>query len=488
MRADSRNDDVPWRLAGLGLVLLLAAYRLLVLAFGDIPLDTEEVYYLSWTDRLEFGYFSKPPLLPALLGSVTGLFGESILAIKSISLALHTLTALVVYAIASELYDQRTAAFSAVGFQLMPIVGLLSLFTSTDAALLFFWALTLWGFIRAIRSRGYGWWLFTGLVAGLGLMSKYTMGVLSLGLLAHLLIGRRELLWSARLWAGIGVALLVWSPNLAWLARHEFITVAHTQHISGVERAVLSFDHLRDFLLSQILVFGPVMAITVFFWIWRTTVWREQANRLLLLASLPMLAVISLQSLISEANINWASPTYIGLLIVATHWMLQHARRWLFGGLVLNLLLLSTVYHYHALADATGVELTARVDPYRKRLGWDELGAQLRELRRDYPGTGLLSSERKLLAQLGYHAADPRRLPVYTWNPGGVWNSQYALYRDVRDHPDGAYLWLSSLPLDEEVLKRFSVHRELAVLTVRVYADLRLNLHVYYVEDFLGYR
>ena len=485
----SESRQVRWQEAGIALVLLLAAYRLLVLLLGDIPLDTEEVYYLSWTDRLEFGYFSKPPLLPALLGLVTGLFGESAFVIKSISLVLHTATALVVFAIARELYDARTAAVSAVGFQLMPIVGLVSLFTSTDAALLLFWSLTLWGFIRAVRCKGYGWWLFTGLMAGLGLMSKYTMGVLALGLLGYLLLsGRRELLWSRKLWAGLLVAVLVCLPHLVWLTQHEYITLSHTRYISGVGHAVPSLENLRDFLLSQILVFGPVLAIGTFFWIWRRPVWQDDASRLLLFASLPMLVIISLQAWLSEANINWASPTYIGLLIVATHWMLQHARRWLYGGLVFNMLLLSLVYHYHAIADTLGIELTRKTDPYFKRLGWEQLGEQLARLRADHPGTALLSSNRQLLAQLGYHAGDPQRLPVYSWNPQAGWHSQYDLYRDVADHPAGPFLLISSEPVGADVLQRFASHKALALLRVSVYRDLKHQLHVYRVAGFKGYR
>ena len=101
----------------------------------------------------------------------------------------------------------------------------------------------------------------------------------------------------------------------------------------------------------------------------------------------------------------------------------------------MNLLLLSVAYHYHALADAFGIEVTRKLDPYSRRLGWDELGVQLSELRKDHPDTSLLSSERKLLAYLGYHAGDSQRLPVYAWNAHEDWQNQYDLHLDVADHP-----------------------------------------------------
>lgn len=483
------SSSTHWSRHALLLVWLLAAYRLLALAFGDIPLDTEEVYYLTWTDRLDWGYFSKPPLLAGLLALVTGLFGESALVIKSISVVLHTATAFAVYGLGRVLYERRTAAVAALVFQAMPIVGVISMATTTDAPLMLFWALTLLGFALALRDNAWRWWLLTGLCAGLGLMSKYTMGVLAIGLLAFLLSERdyRQLLWSPRLWAGILVALLVWSPNLWWLARHEFITLEHTRHISGVEEAGADWTALRDFLLSQLLVFGPVMALTLFGWVWRPATWRQRPARLLLLASLPLLLVISSQAFMSEANMNWASPTYIGLGLVATDWMLRHAPRWLVAGIALNLLLLSVLYHYHALADLFGVQLTRKTDPYFKRLGWRELGQALIPLRERYPSAALLSSSRKLLAHMAYHSRNPQRLALRAWNPQGAWGSQYDLAFDIADDPVAEYLMLSDGPVDPRVLDRFAEVQPLPVLAVTVYADLRRSIHVYRVAGFKGY-
>jgi len=479
-----------WERYALPLVLLLAIYRLAVLALGDIPLDTEEVYYLSWSDRLDLGYFSKPPLLAAMLALVTGVFGESVFVIKSISVLMHTATALVVWRLGSALYDERSGAVAALVFQAMPIVGVISMATTTDAPLLLFWSLTLLGFVHALRSDAWRWWLFTGLMAGLGLLSKYTMGVLAVGLLLFLLLQSeyRASLRSPGLWLGLFAALLVWSPNLWWLSQHDFITLSHTRHISGVEQAAGDWISLRDFLLSQIGVFGPVSAVVLLLIVGRASVWREPANRLLLLASLPLLLVISLQSYLSEANMNWASPAYIGLGIVVTAWMLQHARRWLLAGLALNLALLSLLYHYHALADLAGIQLTRKSDPYFKRLGWRELGTQLLAWRRQYPQAALLSADRKLLAQLGYHSRELQRPLLRAWNPDGQWGNQYDLYNDIADHPHGEFLLLSERPLNADVLQRFSRAQLLDVLQVKVYADLQLSVHVYRVSGFKGYR
>ena len=486
----STVPDRSWiRIAWWG-VWLLALYRLMVLAWGDIPLDVEEAYYLSWTSHLEAGYYSKPPLLSWVLAAYSALFGDSVLALKSLAVLFYSATALVVYALGARLYSARTGAWAALTFQSLPVVGLLSLFTSTDAPLMLFWALSLYGFVRATEHDELRWWLLLGVVAGLGLLSKYTTGALAVGLLLVLLAdpGSRRRLRSRGLWLGLGVALLVWSPNLWWLAQHDFVTLDHTRHITlEVERAG-DEGNLADFLLGQAGAFGPLLALALLALVWRRGVWAAPADRLLLLASLPLLLLVSVQAWRHEANLNWASPAYIGLSLVTVHWLLRHARGWLVAAIAVNLLLLSGMYHYHAIADALDIRLTRSTDPWFKRLGWKELGGQLVPLRRRYPHAPLLSDSRKLLALFGYHARlDGKRPLLRSWNPTGNWRNQYDLYDDIAQHPRGDFLFLSRQPLSDEVLGRFASARLLAVIRARVYPDLAHRVWVYHVKGFRGY-
>jgi 4-amino-4-deoxy-L-arabinose transferase-like glycosyltransferase len=469
----------------------LALYRLLVIAYGDIPLDVEEAYYYSWAAHLEAGYFSKPPLLTWVLAGVTGLLDDSPAVIKSISVFFYSGAALVIYALGARLYAPRTGAWAALTFQSLPIVGVLSLFTSTDAPLMLFWAATLYGFVRAADSDSARWWLFTGLMAGLGLLSKYTIGALAVGLVFALLAEPRwrGLLRSPRLWLGVVAALLVWSPNLWWLADHRFVTLNHTRHITVDIPRAGAWGNIGQFLLGQVAAFGPLLALALLASVWRRSLWSERANRLLLLSSLPLLLLVCAQAWHNEANLNWASPSYIGLGLLLTHWLLRHARRLLIASVALNLLLLSGMYHYHALADTFGVQLTRKTDPYFKRLGWAELGQQLVPIRRRYPQAALLSDSRKLLALLGYHARLNGRMPLLrAWNPSRHWSNQYDLYDDIAAHPQGDFLFVSRRELPAEVLGRFARAELTAVVTARVYVDLAHRVYVYHVSGFKGYR
>ena len=172
-----------------------------------------------------------------------------------------------------------------------------------------------------------------------------------------------------------------------------------------------------------------------------------------------------------------------------THWLLLHARRLLIASIALNLLLLSGMYHYHALADALDVQLTRKTDPYFKRLGWAELGRQLVPIRQRYPQAALLSDSRKLLALLGYHARLSGQMPALrAWNPSAQWGSQYDLYDDIAQHPQGDFLFVSRQELAPDVLDRFDQAELAAVIRARVYVDLAHRVYVYHVSGFKGYR
>lgn len=101
----------------------LTLYRVLVIEVNGLELDLEEAYYLYWSGDPAFGYFSKPPMIAWLLGIATELLGRSELAVKSVSLVLHTATALLVFSIGNRLYNARTGLYAGIVFHTLPVIG-----------------------------------------------------------------------------------------------------------------------------------------------------------------------------------------------------------------------------------------------------------------------------------------------------------------------------------------------------------------------------
>ena len=86
---------------------LLTAYRLWVIRHLGIDLYVDEAYYWGWSQALDWGYFSKPPVIAALIAASTALLGNGIIAIKLPSLLIYPATAFALYALGTRLYSTR---------------------------------------------------------------------------------------------------------------------------------------------------------------------------------------------------------------------------------------------------------------------------------------------------------------------------------------------------------------------------------------------
>ena len=87
----------------------------------------------------------------------------------------------------------------------------------------FLWVVLLAYFtIRLLKSDDPRWWLAIGIVIGLGMMTRYTMGVHVIGLVLAVLFSQtRKQLKSPWLWAGVTIAIIIFLPNLIWQIRHN---------------------------------------------------------------------------------------------------------------------------------------------------------------------------------------------------------------------------------------------------------------------------
>ena len=158
----------------LGLTLL----RLLLLAFSQMPIHGDEAQYWSWGKDLDFGYYSKPPLIGWLIGLSTFALGDDPFGVRFLSPVLHGGTALLIMATATHAFGDRIGAWSGITYALLPGVSWASMLVSTDTPLLFAIALATHFYVRG---NAVG----SGIGLGLGFLSKYAMSYWVLGFLAE---------------------------------------------------------------------------------------------------------------------------------------------------------------------------------------------------------------------------------------------------------------------------------------------------------------
>ena len=153
------------------LALLVKFYAILNTSFD---LFGDEAQYWIWSQNLDLGYYSKPPLLAWVIGSFTFLFGSSFEVLKIIPMGAYILSSLVIYLISQELYgNKKLAFFSGVTFYLLPAVSVSSFLISTDVILILFWSLSLLFLIKIRKNPKLINFFLLGIFLGLSFLAKY---------------------------------------------------------------------------------------------------------------------------------------------------------------------------------------------------------------------------------------------------------------------------------------------------------------------------
>ena len=220
---------------GTGLLLFLVVLRLLPLWItnGQSGWHRDELDMLDNARHLDWGFVSYPPLAPLLARLAWTLFGPSIPGVRLFSSLALAGTIILAARMAGGLGGGKSAqAIAAAAVLIAPIgmlAGVLYSYSSFDCL---WWALIAYLMIRLLTTGNPRWWLAIGAVIGLGMMTKYTISYLVVGVvIGVLLTPARRQLRSPWLWAGVVLALLIVLPNLVWQVRHDFISWDFMQSI-----------------------------------------------------------------------------------------------------------------------------------------------------------------------------------------------------------------------------------------------------------------
>ncbi|MDQ0466505.1 4-amino-4-deoxy-L-arabinose transferase-like glycosyltransferase [Caulobacter ginsengisoli] len=303
-------------------LVALTLLRVAVLFASPLEIYPDEAQYWLWSRKLDFGYFSKPPMIAWAI-ALTTTAGNAEAFVRLSAPLFHFVAALALFGAGRKLYGPWTGAAAAALYSLMPGVQQSSFIISTDAPLLCFLALALLAYATH-QSTDFKIRAAAGLGAALGLamLSKYAALYAVIGIVLHLaLSSQARQAWTLKA-AGttIGVFLLVLAPNLIWNAAHHFATVGHTAANAdwGAGR-LFNPGEMASFLGAQFGVFGPIPFAVLLGGLILLAVRRKLAGPDLLLAclTLPPLLVVTVQAFISRANDNWAASAYVAGSVLA---------------------------------------------------------------------------------------------------------------------------------------------------------------------------
>lgn len=252
-RPQTLTVSVPWTvflIAG-GMVAVLLAVS------GAYGFHGDEMYFVVAGQHPALGYVDQPPLTPVLSAVSVALLGVSPTAVRVLPALEMGLIVVLTALIARDLGGSRRAqVLAAMVAAISGYLGAGHLDTTTDPDLLA-WALVLWLLVKLLAGGDRRLWLAVGVVAGIGLENKDTLLFLGAGLVVGLVLARRwDVVRSPWAWSAIGIALLLWAPNLAWQAANGWPQLAMAQAIAGY-----AADNRAQFVPLLWLFSGPLLFV-----------------------------------------------------------------------------------------------------------------------------------------------------------------------------------------------------------------------------------
>lgn len=410
----------------IGLIAAITALRIGLLALNDTDLFVDEAQYWFWGQELAFGYYSKPPLIAWVIRAFNEVFGSNApFWVRLPAPLFHAATAMILGAIAARLYDPRTALVVALTYATLPMVALGSLLISTDTIMFPFLALALACYLPLLdrgTKRPALLALCAGAALGLAFLAKYAAAY-------YLGLSAVAALFSTQARPRLGDALLILAafgiviaPNIIWNLQNGLTTLSHTaDNIGWLAGGVpsLKYGGMVEFFASQFAVFGPVLFAVL---LWLGCKWRRGTTLgLLLTLSLPIIAIVCFQALMSKAYANWAAAAYLAGTLATVPWLLQRPR-WLTLSFAVN----GAICLALPLATVFADNLRVGDDLLLKRyLGRAALSAQLLDIATDTGATAIVAENREVLADL-FHTGHDAELPIFAWPETGRAPHHYA--------------------------------------------------------------
>ena len=218
---------VPAMLAVLQLTLQMIFH-------GNFGYFRDELYFIACSDHLDFGYVDHPPLAIAILWVNRLVLGDSLYAMRFLPSVAGAVVVLLAALTARKLgggkFAQGLASLSIVAAP--GLFGHAQLFSLNSFDVLF-WAIAGYIVVWLLTDDKPRLWIFFGLFVGLGLLNKYTVAFMAMGLCVGLLFTQQRRQFLSRwFWLGGAVATAVFLPHVIWEIAHGFPTLEFMRNAS----------------------------------------------------------------------------------------------------------------------------------------------------------------------------------------------------------------------------------------------------------------
>jgi len=404
--------------------LFIGALTLVRLSMlGSTDLEFDEAHYWMWSERLALAYFSKGPGIAFAIHASTMAFGPTEFGVRFWSPILAAGTGLMLFYFGLRLFNENVGLWSVIAFNVAPIFNVGAFVMTTDALSIFFWMAAMFSFWLAVEKspRFSFWWPLTGLLTGLGFLSRYTNAFEVVCVLLVLAFGprlRQEFKRPGLYWL-LGIFILCTVPPIIWNAQHAWITLTHLR-TRGSLTGDVGFRPLEalKFFGEHFIFYSPLLFAAL---IWGVAgSWRRvnQQFKVLFLFwfGLPVFAFYFLLSTNKVATPNWDAVSFVSFGLLAVHYWNERldnrgVRIFTTAAVVLGFLMSFFSLDSDILRSA-GFHFF-RSDPSDRWRGWKSMTAEVERIRNDLETKlgaklFLIADERHRASVISFYLRDKR--------------------------------------------------------------------------------
>ncbi|SDZ82645.1 4-amino-4-deoxy-L-arabinose transferase [Arachidicoccus rhizosphaerae] len=242
------------------LLALLIVFIPFLLLNGYYEPHRDEFLYLAEGNHLSWGFMEVPPML-SLISSMIHWMGGSMFWIRFWPGLFGGATFLLAGSILLSLGGRKLGLLLLYLPFLCGVYLRLFLLFQPNSLEVFFDTLCAFSIIRFIQTRGIKWLYLFGVSAGLGMLSKYSVGVFIISLVIGLLLGKqRHVIFNRHFWYATLIGIIIFLPNLLWQFHHGLPVVHHMELLNKYQ---LQYIDRMGFLKDQLLM----NLATVYIWV-----------------------------------------------------------------------------------------------------------------------------------------------------------------------------------------------------------------------------
>lgn len=418
-----------------------AALSVFVIEYAGIGLGPDEAQYWTWSQQLDWGYYSKPPGIAWQDWLGTQLFGNTELGVRSMPVVIGTLVPLLIFFLAKACRLLPLTSFlAAVAMAFSPIGMMASFLSITDGGMILFWTIACVYIAEKVGRDEAVSYPALGVLIFFGALFKWPMYTLWLFVIAFWWICPRLASW--RVLLGVGISLLALLPSVYWNASNDWVTFRHVfSTISGghgnAGKGSVFSGNFPEFFGAQALLVSPILFILLLMAFWALIKHRNKlhvSKGVIFCAVIPLLTLVfaSVLAIWMKIQGNWGIFAYPTAFVVIAWYACERLKggvKWLIAGIVLSGILCCAAFsipYIQSHGIMSRFPISYKMSPFRHNVGWDRLQDELKMLGYDPQKDFLFGDKYQTASILSFYGEGQRR--AYFFNLQGTRKNQFSFW------------------------------------------------------------